>query len=120
MNIDFSAKRKSSQSHPLLIVGDVSKSVQKLMGLGFFRTMIHIDDGGPIPSNRQFIVSETVPPGWTGETITADKFAETMDARTVKLKAQQKLSAVTAATTTSEQRSSRTTTTYMGGCCGGK
>ena len=108
---------KRYESPPLLIVGDVPSSVRAITEYGFFTAMIHVDDGGPLPSNRQFIVSATVPPGWTGETTTADKFAETMDRRTVKPKAQQKLSATT---TTSEQRSGRTTTTFMGGCCGGQ
>ena len=72
------------ESPPLLIVGDVPASVRAITAYGFFAAMIHVDDGGPIPSNRQFIVAENVPDGWTGETITADKFAATMNARIVK------------------------------------
>ena len=109
---------KRYESPPLLIVGDVSASVRTITAYGFFAAMIHVDDGAAIPSNRQFIVAENVPPGWTGETITADKFAATMDERIVK--PGEKKTATLASTMTATQRSSMTRSTIaVMPCCGG-
>jgi hypothetical protein len=79
------------ESPPLLIVGDVAASVRTITAYGFFKAMIHVDDGGAVPTNRQFIVAEKTPPDWTGETITADRFKTTMDARTIKPGEKQKM-----------------------------
>ena len=109
---------KRYESPPLLIVGGVTSSLAAVTEYGFFASMVHVDDGGPIPLNRQFIVAKTVPKGWTGETITADKFAETMDKRLVKPKAQLKLSATASkpSMTSAERIGGRLSM----GCCGGK
>jgi len=108
--------KKSHWTEKLLIVGSVSSSVRTITEYGFFAAMIHIDDGGPIPANRQFIVAEKIPDGWTGETITADQFAKTMNARIVK--PNEKPRSASTPTLTSKQRTGRTIVTIP--CCGGE
>ena len=81
--------------------------------------MIHIDDGGPLPKNRQFIVAENVPNGWSGETITADLFAKTMNARIMKPMTKGKhVTTALMSNTTPTQRVGGTLSASMG-CCGG-